>query len=77
MNKKLSSKMEEVYNILKLKNIERVGEYFWTYVGCKKNKKGFPDWVCETSTLRALAKREMINLDEEKGIAMLRGEISG
>lgn len=62
--------MQEVYDIIqKHREIIRWGECYWTYQSCSRDKRDVPNWICQTSTLRALAKRKYILLDEENGIA--------
>jgi len=68
---KLSDKMQETYEIIKEHGeIIRWGECYWTYPKCARSKRlDVPEWICQTSTLRALAKRNLITLDEDNDIA--------
>lgn len=69
---KLSEKMQEVYSIIqKHGKIIRWGECYWTYPGCQRDERDVPEWICQTSTLRALSTRKLITLDEEHDIARL------
>jgi len=76
---KLSEKQQEVYDIIcKYKQIVRWGECYWTYKNCgthtlKYRNEVFdmPDWKCQTNTLRALTKKNLILLNEEKDIATI------
>ncbi len=66
----LSNKMRETYEkIQEHGTIQRWGECYWTYPCCERSKLDVPKWICQTSTLRALAKRKLIDLDEIAGIA--------
>lgn len=76
---KLSGKQQEVYDIIcEHKQIVRWGECYWTYKDCKTHQfkyrneiSDIPDWICQTNTLRALAKRNLIMLDEENDTATI------
>ena len=68
----LSAKMQEVYDHIQLHGeIIRWGECYWTYLNCPRDKRDVPEWICQTSTLRALSKRGLVTLDEKNGIARL------
>ena len=72
---KLSEKMQEVYDIIQEhKKIVRWGECYWTYPNCTRSNRDVPSWICQTSTLRALAKHELITLDEDNDIAYITTE---
>lgn len=76
---KLSEKQQEVYDVIcEHKQIVRWGECYWTYKGCETHQlkykdeiSNIPNWICQTNTLRALAKKNLIMLDEEKDIATI------
>ena len=69
---KLSTKMQEVYDIIQIHGtIIRWGECYWTYLNCPRDERNVPKWICQTSTLKALSKRELITLDEKHDIARL------
>lgn len=70
---KLSDKMQETYSIIQEhKKIVRWGECYWTYPNCIVNERNVPDWICQTSTLRALSIRGLIILDEDNNIASIK-----
>lgn len=75
----LSSKMEETVRIMNAHgNLIRYIGGFWSWIGVEKhqcknggNTYDVPIWYCDVKTLRALAKRGIIILDEEKKVCKL------
>lgn len=77
--KNLSKAQEDVIRIMKVHNntlLKRDG--FWTYENCEfiEYRNGndllkIPSYSCRIATLRVLARRNVITLDEDKGICKL------
>lgn len=75
----LSAKMEEAVRIMKAHGkLVRYDGGFWSWVGVEihhyrngADTYDCPIWNCGVRTLRALAKRRIIILDEERGLCQL------
>lgn len=75
----LSAKMEEAVRIMKAHGkLIRYDGGFWSWAGveihhCKNGAGTYscPIWYCSVLTLRALAKRNIVTLDEENKVCQL------
>lgn len=75
----LSAKMEETIRIMKVHGkLIRYSGGFWSWVGVEMHLSRMgadtykhPIWHCDVKTLRALAKRGVVLLDEENKFCQL------
>lgn len=71
----LSRAQEDVIRVMKAHgNILIKKHGFWTYENCefhKDHNSNNPIFSCQITTLRVLARRNIVTLDENKGICKL------
>lgn len=75
LRQKLMDK-EDVIRVMKAHgNILIKKHGFWTYENCefhKDHNSNIPIFSCQITTLRVLARRNIVTLDENKGICKLK-----